>query len=376
MWDWRTYFIFGFSLLWAVVLLGEYGKKKRGWIWILMALLPLFFLQAFRAETVGTDLPRYAIHVEDGGWFVSNYGEPPLEILSQLLFYLSYELGGFHWFLFLSSLFEYIFLALAIRELRKRGVDVVIVFVLMFSYVVLRSVSMVRNGIALSATLCAFAQLFTKDKTATWKYWIYSLIALGFHNSAILNIPIYFICRPIDSSASKYQLRMALRVFAILVLGGALFYVGQSGILDLFFRVTGDMYNDTHFEQNQSWGIGNLIVRLPFLLIVIYSIPKMRKAGYEYLPFLLLLLFDIVVSQTKYISQDFERLTMYTGLSQVILWGMLSRVYIKKYGSIGKFIFIVVGIYYFTYYMHKYAILGADGAGNGLMPYHTWFSLF
>lgn len=374
MWDWRTYFIFGFFLVWAVIFLKEYSRKPKKWSFLVLAFLPLFFLHAFRAETVGTDLPNYALHVEDGGWFLNNYGQPPLEILSQFLFYLSHELGGFHTFLFLSSLLEYAFLFIAMREVNKCKVDPGMTFVIMFSYVVLRSVSMVRNGIALSVALCAVAQFFDNEKSSKWKYWIYTAIALGFHNSAILLIPIYVICRPIDKEDMHFKLRITVRVLIMIVLFGLLYSIGQSGILDLFYLVAGDAYSESHFEENASWGIGNIIVRLPLLVLFIWAIPQIKKAGIDYLPLLMLFLFDILISQTKYIAQDFERLTMYTGLSKVLVWGILYSAFGRIKGAVVKYIFVLVGVYYFTDYIYTHAILASDGAGNGLMPYHTWFS--
>lgn len=376
MWDWGTYFLFGSSLVWAIIFLREYSRKPKKWGLAVISLLPLFFLYAFRAETVGADLPNYERHVEEGGWFLYNFGEPPLEILSQLLFYFSHEFGGLHTFLFLSSLIEYVFLFIAMRELNKRGVNISITFMIMFSFVVLRSVSMIRNGIALSAALCAVAQLLDRKKESVWKYWMFSLIALGFHNSAILMAPVYFICSPMDPNSSKYKFSMMLRIAAMAIMFVLLYFIGSSGILDLFFRVMGETYNDSHFEARQGWGIGNLAVRIPFLLLVTLSISRIKKAGFNYMPLLLMLLFDVLISQTKYISQDFERLTMYTGLSEVVLWGVLYSSYVKKKGSIAKPFFIVVGIGYFTYYMYRYSIFGAEGAGYGLMPYHTWINLF
>lgn len=373
MWDWQTYFIFGIALIWAVLFLRQYSCKPKMWVLVIIALLPLFFLHAFRDETVGTDLPRYAIHVEEGGWFVYNYGRPPLEIFSELLYFISHVFGGLHLYLFLSSLIEYVFLAIAIRELNKRGVDGTMTFVVIFSYMVLRSVSMVRNGMALSVALCAVVQLFDKEKKSKWKYWIFTFIALGFHNTAVLMVPIYFICRPLNRNASMYSLRMFLRIMAMVGIFIVMYIVGSSGFLGLFFRVAGDIYNDAHFEARDSWGIGNLAVRLPFLLLVLLSMRKMKKKGINYMPFLMMLLFDILISQLKYISQDLERLTMYSALSEMVLWGVLYSTYIQKRNIIGKVLFILVGIAYYSYYMYHYAILGSEGEGNGLMPYHTWF---
>lgn len=375
MWDWRTYFIFGIALVWAVLFLRQYSRKPKKWLLVIIALLPLFFLHAFRAETVGTDLPRYAIHVEEGGWFIYNNGRPPLEILSELLLYLSHKWGGFHTFLFLTSLIEYLFLCIAMIELRKRRVGLGITFAVMISFVVLRSVSMVRNGIALSIALCAVAQLFDYEKRSQWKYWIFSLLAIGFHNSAVLMVPVYFICRPMAPNNSEYKLSIMLRILGMVVMFVLLYYIGSSGILDFFFRLTGEIYGESHFEAHQGWGIGNLVVRLPFLSIVLLSVSKMRKKGFNYMPLLLMLLFDILISQMKYISQDFERLTMYTELSEVVLWGILYSSFVREKNAASKLLFILVGFGYFTYYMYQYAILGANGVGNGLMPYHTWILL-
>ena len=376
MWDWNTYFIFGFSLVWAVFFLSEYSRKPGKWSIIVISFLPLFFLFAFRAETVGTDLPHYAIHVEDGGWFLNDSGGFPLEILSQLLYFLSHKWGGFHTFLFLSSLIEFMFLCLAAYELNKRRVGLGMTIAVMVSMVVLRSVSMIRNGIAIASALCAVAQLLDNEKSSRWKYWFYSIIALGFHNSAILMVPIFFICRPMDPSSSKYKKGLTLRIIVMVVMFALLYYIGASGFLDLFFQITGETYNERHFEANNSWGLGNLIIRLPFLIFVILSIPNMKRCGFNYMPLLMMLLFDVLVSQTKYVSQDFERLTMYTRLSVIVLWGVLYKTYAWNKQSIARVLFFIVGVYYYTYNMYVYAITGSNGQGNGLMPYQTWLDFF
>ncbi len=376
MWDWNSYFLFLSALLVGYYFMSVYDKKpiNKGLMYLILGLLPTFLILALRGREVGIDLERYEMHLYRARYLTSDsvfslLSEPAFKLIELV----SYKIGGLQAFILITSAIEYLFLFLAFRILKEKGVAVKLIYIFFYAYIVIRSFNIVRNGLTWACSLCAYAHLLGNTKEDKRKYWIYTIIGLTLHNSAIINVPIYFVCSTLNKARIKGK-DIVLFLLIILV-SFLLIYFGSSFLVDAFWDITEERYGAEHFEyREEGFGFGNILWRLPFLLLIIFSSPQLKKRfGTIFYPFFGLFIFDMVVVQLRYIAQDFERLAMYTGLGQVILWGMIAMAYKKDLGKMSTYIVFSIGLVYFTYYMYRWGVEGGAGDGIGIMPYKFWW---
>lgn len=370
MWHWSTYCLFLFALLISYVCLKYYDiyKTRERIIYLLMGLLPTFLLMALRGKDVGNDLANYADNVENARcFFIDDVALTLSEPFFSIIYWISYIMGGLRFFIISTSFLEYFFLFIALRTFHKHKLDVRLIFILFFAVVSIRSFSMVRNGVAIACSLCAYANLLDASISSRRRYWFYTILSIGFHNTALINIPVYLICNPISEKVRHYKMHLFFRISVIIVFSVFSFVLAKSDFIDIFYTINEGKY--ASFEIGEGSGWGNLFIRLPFLVLVIVLFRLLYKEhGRKVLPFLLLVCFDVVVAQFKYINQNFERFSMLTGLGEVILLGMICMALTKRYGAYYKILFLFVGLIYFTYYMYRWAIISE----YGIMPYTIW----
>jgi hypothetical protein len=331
MWDWYSYNLFLSALLLGYFFLSYYDKeKKNNNYWLILGLLPFYLLLALRGRSVGIDLERYELHV----LYARSLSSVSLtQWLSEPLFtvieWLSNKFGGIQAFIVITSTIECVFMFLAFKTLHKFGVETKNIYLFFIAYIFIRSFNIVRNGLAWTISLCAYVNLIGDAKDNKRQFWIYSIIAFLIHNSAIINIPIYFICWPLKTKATDKKL--LIRITLLMAIAIAVFYFGRTLLIDRFFVLTEDRYDTSHFEIRNEFGLGNILYRLPFLLLILFAYPKLKKRfGNRFVPVVMLFIFDLVIVNLRYLATDFERLAYYTGLAQVILWGMIPMAYVKN----------------------------------------------
>lgn len=125
----------------------------------------------------------------------------------------------------------------------------------------------IRQFVATGIILMATKYLFSPRKTDFLKFLAFVLVAYFFHTSAVILIPIYFVCRRKAWSSST---------FMIIVAGVAVLI-----FVSLFFPSFSNMLEDSSFSQyNDGWFTegtegGTNILRLGF-----HSIPMILSAVY------------------------------------------------------------------------------------------------
>lgn len=369
-WDWTTYFIFIIALLLSLPWLMRFDKHKEKYdrYGLILAILPTFLLLAMRGESVGIDLIRYERAVEYtrnlNTISVNLFSEP----LSNLIYWIANKLGGLRAFLIITSGVECSLLGIALSELHKKGKKITLLYFIFWGFVIIRSFSMVSNAIAICASLCAYVYLSDDSMQGRRKYWIYTLIAFLVHNSAIVNILVYFCCRPATNANKKGKKgELIFRVFVITCFILGMYFLSEGTFNNFIATMVGGEYDRLQVES--AFGIGNTFVRLPFIFLVIFSLQGIhKKSGTKVDAYVWLLIVDIIVAQMKYMNQDFERFTMYTGLSVAFLCPELYDVYKNKFKGIIKIITPCVVLIYITYYLYFWAIK----SNYGIMPYQLW----
>ena len=230
-------------------------------------------------------------------------------------------------------------------------------------------------------------------------YWLYTLIAIGLHNTAVINIPIYFLCAPIKSfktvkditfiknslkikihknrvSYQRYLSRDLVKRTLLMIISVFVVYVLLLQFIDLIKNFNNGQYSQ--YESSDSGiRLGIILSKIPFLLFVWFFRKSLnRQFNINYIPFLLLLFFDVIFAQTRYIFNSFQRFSMYTDLGRIFLIGFICMALYNKYKhykGIVIFTAVIYGIFIsFSYWLYTYEILGGDGNGIGLMPYSIW----
>lgn len=369
-WDWNTYLYFLSALALSYPFLRKYDKcKNKKAIYLILGLLPTFCLLAFRDDSVGKDLIRYAVHVNNAIQVeISSLGflqEPLFTIIE----WISAKLGGMQAFLIITSALEYIFLGYGLKRLHEKGIKIVLVFYLFFGFVVIRSFSMVSNGVAISAAFCAYTYLLDYDSSEKRKYWLYTIIAVCFHRSAIIGVPLYFCCMPNLSENVRMRRRVNfIKVISLVAMLFLCFIIASGRINGLIMAIFSG--EDSRLQVTSSgFGVGNIITRLPLLFLVWYAYKKINiQYGHSYDSFVYLVYFDLIVAQLKYMNQDFERFTMYTGLCVVFVIPVLYSLYRRSFRGAMQLVVAPAVIAYITHYLYYWAVIGE----YGIMPYHFW----
>ncbi len=369
MWDWGTYFLFVFVVLISFIFLRKYDKERGSNIyWLVIGLIPTYMLMVLRGRTVGIDLDAYEEHILDVPYI--SFSDMPIllsEPISEFIYWLSYILGGLRSFIFITSTLHYLFLFISFKELHKRKIEVGVFFIFYYAVVVTRSYNIVLNCLAITCSLCAYVNLLSETKQSKMKYWFFSIVALCIHNTALINIPIYFICKPIKNNIKKSILfRMLLMVLVTLFCVTIL-----TTYIDTFTDLSSGQYSKYESLGKAGWGI--ILSKLPFILLVLCFRKQMQLDTHSiFMPFLLLLIFDIIFAQVRYVYPGIERISMYTNISSLILINLLLFTLYKKIGNVILLLFVLWGCGSLTYWLYLYNVVGGDGQGVGLMPYHLW----
>lgn len=365
IWDWNTFSLFLFSVMIGIYSIRKYELSNMT-IYLIIGLLPTFLLLSCRDVMVGKDLEQYAISVTYSETYVLEGFEP----FSRLIYWMSNQYGRFEFFIVTTSLLECTFFYFALKELHKNAIPITWFYAILFSFLVIRSFSMVRNGISISCSLVAYASLFsTNTRYRTRNYLVFSLIALGFHNSALINFFIYFICYPFNTNnysccKKKFIYRVILVTISFFLLITFFLNYFQNFVLSI---------NDgryEYFEIGTSLGIGNILIRIPLFVLVLFHMKVLfYKYSHNIITIMLFLYTDMLFSNLRYFFPNFERLTMYTGISEALVISMLFLPLKNKYGNIITVGYLILSIIYLCFYLYQWGIK----AEYGIFPYKTWF---
>ena len=341
------------------------GKKIVNNSQIIIALLPAFLLIALRSENIGTDLVRY-----QQGFLNLQYTEfslawlfEQLSIREPVFILINYFTGlvsnwNFQAFIIVTALIQFTFVFKSLKKLQSKGYKLTIPFAFFLIFIFIRSFSMVRQSIAMAIVLYAYTFLEEKNYK---KFWIYSIIAIGVHYTALISVLIYFWTK-VDKVSVFKRLGMVIAFLLVLIYGEI--------ILSSVFSMIGAKY--ANFSFNADFSFGNFLIRLPLLIIIIMYSKAMKE---EYLGidiYLFIFYLDIIVAQFKYLNVQFERLTMYTFMSLFFILPVLYKVLRQKFGRRINIVFVTAFIAWFIYNLYFFTNLNP----YNLMPYEFFWQQF
>lgn len=199
----------------------------------------------------------------------------------------------------------------------------------------------IRQYVATGLLLLGTKYLFSAKKTDFWKYLVIVLIASQIHSSALIMIPIYFLCRRRAWSPP------ALISVAVGVAGLILVSMFLPSFLTLLEDTSYSVYADGWFEEGGSSGGANILRVafniMPTVLAALFS-KQVRQFGPVADILINLSLVHSAIYMLAFYNWIFARFAFYT-YAYVVLLMALVFVAVLRSGKYRFFSFILFGAY-------------------------------
>lgn len=255
----------------AVYKKNEVKVQKLFWcISFLFLCLPV----ALRGNGVDQDnyILRYTLYNKPDLAYAASYRGDP-EPLFFLLNLLAAKLGGFQWVYifeaFLSLYFVYLAFEKKIKEINL-GISVFIYATAYYLFLF----GLVRMSIAIGMVMYSYHFL---EERKFGKYCAMILLATGFHYSAIIMLPMYFI---LENGIRKKGSRDAwirggvIFLFVFMFMAGAFLIVRLQGHFTWLRRYSG------YFSGGMNWRvIFNILIMIPIILLAVLYGRYLKQAG-------------------------------------------------------------------------------------------------
>ena len=327
-----------FAVSFGLALYGDSLRKKknmRGFaLCMILAVLAAAVLAGLRDVTVGTDSVSYWKWEIDAR-YVDNFAQclkkgSPSEPLFMVLVYAAGKyLGCVQWLYFLASLIGCGFAMAAFVWMR----DVVSIPYAWVSYLFLfygHSLNGTRQAIAMTIVLLA---LFMAMRGKYLWYVILTVLAYGFHNSAVLSVgflALYLILKKWNTLPVKAVLVGGM-IAAVVCYEPLFLFLAKIGLVSSRFA-TYLKISSVHFSLNP------ILVRLPFFLLVLFFYrdfakeektehDTFRKSDADFL--VIMMIADMITAELRIISVPIYRVSLYFSVFRCMAIGRVLHV-LKK----------------------------------------------
>lgn len=310
----------------------SYDIKWRGLIYM---FAPMFLVLVLRESTRGTDLPRYFYLFQelslqsafDAFGFSNIISREPLFNVAQVLL-SRFTKGMSDEYMLLSFLIMVTvpWMYFACKSLKEecKFIKLNWAFAVLFVLFFIPAFNLLRNVIAVFIVLYAYTQLAKGDNK---RFWIYCLIAMCVHYTAVVCAFSYFFVKEGSNTTS-----VLIRRLAIAIVMFAFVFVGKNIIIEVF----GDLdskYADLATRE-QSFALGQTLIRFPLLVAVFWYKNELIEVNPHNKLFILLLLFDLLVGQLNYIDQQFTRCALYFNALQIFIYPSFYEIICRRAGKI------------------------------------------
>lgn len=284
--------------------------------------------------------------------------EPGFSFMSYL--FNSMKFGFFSIFLF-SSAITWIFFLLAFKRYYF-VLPLAILFLFIDGYFF-----WTMNGMrqAISISIFTYSIKYIQDKNLI-KYIFFICLAMLFHYSAILLLPLYLI--NIYKNNNK-----VFSVFVILPLYIITIFItfqgwAQASVMKIFAflpKYEVHLNNLMTYEAQISSGYGVILKHLTNILLILYSIRIKRK--FPYLSTLInLLLLGLLLSNISYGIQILSRFTDYFALVRVISIALMFYLWFRSKNIYER----VLSIFLLLVFIAQF-VIAIDTGANGCSPYNS-----
>lgn len=251
-------------------------------------------------------------------------------------------------YFFIYAVLNMLFLYKAILISSKKYIfyKLLVYFTLFFAF----SLNGVRQGLAITIILCAFAYL---EKGNNKKFLLLTILAIFTHTTAIIVLPFFFY-----DSKNKTLKKVIIIYIMIIIL---MFFV-----IENMYRIPQLMRYMNYFTDYESSeiGLGVLLKKAPLILIYLIFFKNINKTNKNTKLYVFLLIMDFLMSYLGYYSYYLNRFALYFSVIQVFAIPDLINILKGKQKIIIKVLIICFLFSIFTYEVYY---LNA----NEIIPYRS-----
>lgn len=339
------------GIMLVAILLGTWYQKSKSKlitreIAFFLSFLTLFLFAGLRYK-VGYD---YGYTYLPGYYNIANGGNSRFEVLFVLLNkFVFYVFNNVDYLFIICSLISIGLIYLIIKkESADIGISLLMLFVTKYYFY---TFSQIRQYIAIAMFIYSIRYIIERKPV---KYYILMLIAFGFHKTAIIYFPMYFI----------KNFKLTKKKYVMIMMGAILL----TPIVKLIYQVIGSKFYGAYIEEN--YGVGNssivMVVTGIFLTIVpLIFYEKLNKCDKNNILLNLQLAFWIFLVTLSDINESYRIVGMFM-YSSILLIPECYSLASKKQKRI--ILIILCGIAVLsTYYLLNYK-------GSTMIPYRTIFN--
>lgn len=217
-----------------------------------LAFIPMTFVSVFRYE-VGTDWPIYHDYFHWISEGKDKFTEPLFNLLNRVIYSFTKD----SWWLFAICAFLICyFMFRAFMEQSVNPAFSILIFVLSGDY--FNSQNQIRQALAMAIFL--YAMKYIKERNAK-KYFLFIIIAMCIHLSAMIYIPLYFV----------YGLRLNVKllgtIYAVVV---ALLPIMNKVLVFVISKTKYNWYFESRYNMNDFYLLGFLVTTFYLILFLFY----------------------------------------------------------------------------------------------------------
>ncbi|MCH4021045.1 MAG: EpsG family protein [Erysipelotrichaceae bacterium] len=351
----------------------ERKKKKGPFIFFaVIAVLSGTFLAGVRSSSVGTDVMTYGNYVFEAAHRSSSpvalfkiyngIGIEPLYLL--LNFLVSRFTDDPHWFYFVFQfiLLSFVLLGSIQRDRDQAHTDAWLSMWVFYTLFYGFSLNGMRQSMAVAIIYYGTTYIYNKDLK---KYLIFTLLAAGFHYTAIMFLLFYFLNNYLESSKKNVVFKDVFMTFILLIVSLGYQYVIQfaSRFVPKYIRYLGG--------ESYSFSLNPFLIRIPFLLMFIVFYRKYEKRENHTDYWIIMMMGDLLLAQLRAIMPALYRISYYFGISKLETYPRIQDIFTKKSKIIVNTVIVVLlGILWY----YQIVVQGNEGVYPYTSDVFNWLN--
>lgn len=300
----------------------NYKKRIYGKFLIFIGLLFPCIMAGLRGITVGTDTKGYVLNLYNIAFKMDSFNS--LIKMSELIYFSSDKLyllityisskwlNSFQIMLFIYQCLIIFPIYFSLKNIAKKNQDIVFGMLIFYFTLYNLSLNMVRQSIAISFVMLGFSYL-KKELTLKNKFlsFLYLIIAIGFHDTALFGIIIYLIYLKLNNPKNNEKSKnlfciiiTCITVFSLIFYKPLLIFIANIGIYPKAL---------VYINKFSNFNIDFLgtIINVLLIIMVVLTKDQSKKMNLNYKFGLLLTILNLLISFIGIFITYTQRLSYY-----------------------------------------------------------------